>query len=124
MGLLLKSEVKLKKEKVPINTPGMVGFRTETLSPEILLAIIVAQGVWERSGVRDLTITSLLDGEHSVNSLHYRGKAVDLRTKGTGLSRRLFEALRAALPASLYDVILEDKDGVNEHIHVEYDPKG
>lgn len=123
MGLLLKSDVRLRKEKVPINQPGVVGFKTENLGPEILLAIIIAQGVWEKSGVRDLTITSLLDGVHSTNSLHYRGKAADLRTKGTGISRRLFEALRAALPASLYDVILEDKDGPSEHIHIEYDPK-
>jgi hypothetical protein len=93
------------------------------LQPEILLAIMIADGVYASCGVRDLMITSLLDGVHSTNSLHYKGLAVDLRTKGTGLAQRLFDGVRKALPSTLYDVILENKDQENEHIHIEYDPK-
>src|SRR5512143_496945 len=73
---------------------------------EILLAIMVAEGIWRRYDL-DLMITSLYDGTHMTGSLHYKGLAVDLRTKGTNLSDRLFKDVRAALPVSLYDVLLE-----------------
>jgi hypothetical protein len=93
-----------------------------SVSTEILLALMVADGVWKRNGINELTVTSLLDGVHSPKSLHYEGKAMDLRTKGTGMMERLFQELKRALPPG-YDVVLEDKEGVNEHIHVEWDPR-
>lgn len=99
------------------------GDKVYGISPEIVLALQIAEGVWEENGVHTLVVTSLLDGTHSEKSLHYVGKAVDLRTKGTGLTRRLVEALRKALPLG-YDLVLEDENGGNEHCHVEWDFKG
>lgn len=93
------------------------GVEAKGLQPEILLAVIAAQHIYSEKGY-GLVITSLLDGKHSANSLHYKGLAVDLRIRhlpqGTAnvITHELSEAL-----GSEYDVILED-----DHIHVEFDP--
>ncbi len=115
--------INLKSNVLPAKVVENHGqpFTYEVTTP-ILLALMVADGVWGRNGIRELTVTSLLDGVHSTKSLHYRGYAIDLRTKGTGLAERLFQELQRALPSD-YDVVLEDKDGENEHIHIEWDPK-
>ena len=42
--------------------------------------LIVADGIWH-SLKQELVVTSGLDGTHSVKSLHYCGKAVDLCTR-------------------------------------------
>lgn len=65
----------------------------------------------------DMVITSLNDGKHMVGSLHYEGKAADLRIWGlkdpAAVEKRI-----AILVGTDFDVILE-----KDHIHVEYDPK-
>lgn len=61
----------------------------------------------------ELVITSGKDGIHGINSLHYEGKAVDLRTWN------VLDALVKQLKAHLgpdYDVILE-----KDHVHIEID---
>lgn len=67
----------------------------------------------------EITITSAKDGKHSANSLHYEGKAVDIRTwdmkPGTIKSTARVIADRLG---GKYDVVVE-----NNHIHIEYDPK-
>lgn len=117
--------LQLKSDVLPSRTmKGADGKPVQVrLQPEILLAVIIIQEVYRENNVKDMMVTSICDGEHMAGSFHYKGLAVDIRTKGTGISRRLFEGVRKALPANLYDVILEDKDGLNEHLHVEYDPK-
>lgn len=91
--------------------------RVRGISNEILLAIMVAQSVFE-AFQKDLTITSITDGDHKAGSLHHTGEAVDLRSRdidGTVLMQILTQ-LRAQLGGS-FDVVLE-----KDHIHVEYDP--
>ena len=63
----------------------------------------------------ELVITSGKDGKHGDNSLHYQGKAVDLRIWNVleTLVNRLKEHL-----GPQYDVVLE-----KDNIHVELDPK-
>ena len=66
------------------------------------------------------TITSAVDGKHSVNSLHYDGAALDIRIKdiSTDIAVQLFvEAIKEHLTSD-YDVVLE-----GNHIHVEWQPK-
>lgn len=89
------------------------------LSPEILLALLVAESLFTEYGY-DLTVTSLKDGRHSTNSLHYIGHAVDIRTMFIPLSRvsEIHSELRSELPKDQYDVILEPT-----HIHIEFQPK-
>ena len=88
---------------------------------EIVLAIQVAQGIYAEYGY-DCVITSLFEGKHGIDSLHYRDKvcrAVDLRINHlpNELVKPIMTDLRVALPLH-YDVILE-----KDHIHLEYDRK-
>lgn len=89
------------------------------IMPQMAVAYTVAcQVYWERCQVR-CVITSASDGVHGPNSLHYKGKALDLRTNN--IPRHALPALHADLKAALgpqFDVVLE-----SDHIHVEWDPK-
>lgn len=91
------------------------GVRVSTLKPEIVLAIMIARDLWLEQA-QALTITSGIEGQHKVGSLHYAGLAVDLRLP-TANKERMVAQLAIRLGAE-YDVVLE-----SDHIHVEYDPK-
>jgi hypothetical protein len=71
----------------------------------------------------DTVITSANDSQHMAESLHYRGAALDFRTKHTGRSKAIADAVQKVLAPLGFDVLLEDAGGENEHLHVEYDPK-
>lgn len=69
----------------------------------------------------EVVITSACDGTHSAGSLHYEGKALDLRCSvAWGFSTADCQAIEAMMAERLgtgYDVVLE-----STHLHVEYDP--
>ena len=67
---------------------------------------------------QELVVTSVMDGVHSKNSLHYKGLAFDTRTWyfTKSVLEDLLVCLRIAL-GSDYDVVLE-----KDHFHIEYDP--
>lgn len=69
-------------------------------------------------------ITSGRDGLHKAGSLHYVGRAIDLRTRDLTDAEgdALVTALRWRLPRQ-YDVVDERTKAGAPHIHVEYDPK-
>jgi len=95
------------------------GVTLNGIQPELLLAIWVIEQCFSDSNLRT-TITSLTDGEHSKDSLHYVGLAVDVRiwdlvTKVD--QEEMCIRLRKALGKES-DVVLE-----STHIHVEFDPK-
>ena len=90
------------------------------LQPQIVLAIQVAEAVWQKYGADVLWITSVNDSGHKRDSFHYEGRAVDLRVRH--LPKPLWETVRNELSAALgpeFDVILELDP---PHVHVEYDP--
>ncbi len=94
------------------------GVNPTGLKPEILLAIIVSQSIYHRYGY-ELTLTSITDGAHNKNSLHYVGLAVDLRIRNIThepMRREICDEISDSL-GSNYDVILEPT-----HIHIEYQP--
>lgn len=102
------------------------GVQISSMHPMLLEAILIAQEVYLDAG-QAFTITSLTDGVHSSNSLHYKGRAADLRTRDLkGLAPdKLAALIRAKLAdfslgegfaQSPYDVVLE-----KDHIHVEID---
>lgn len=93
------------------------GTRISGISPEIVLALILTERVFQRFGA-ELVITSITDGTHSANSLHYKGLAFDARTRDIEKSKLkdLAEQVHAAL-GDEFDVVLED-----DHLHVELDP--
>ena len=98
--------------------------KVDGVKPEILLALLVAYDVWANFG-HTLTVTSCNDSTHKQGSFHYKGWAVDLRTKDLPTLARKKEII-AALEERLtkdYDVVFEDEGGSNEHIHLEYDLK-
>ena len=86
---------------------------------EIGYAVGVASGVFAAHG-KECIVTSLNDGKHSANSLHYSGKAVDLRTNHLTVPERdqIFAKLRSLLEPLGYDVLFE-----GDHFHLEHDPK-
>ncbi len=87
------------------------------LAPQMILAYVIAQRIYNRNG-HECVITSAVEGKHGNHSHHYKGCAIDLRTRD--LSRRdriiIAEQIRSAL-GSEYQVVLED-----DHLHIEFDP--
>jgi hypothetical protein len=95
------------------------GVRVAGMSPEALLAIVVAESVYaEFNESKQCVVTSVTDGQHKAGSLHHTGRAVDLRNPSNGgLIGSIVAMLRSRLGAD-YDVIPEV-----DHIHIEHDPK-
>jgi hypothetical protein len=85
---------------------------------KIVYAVSIADTLSKEISGKEITITSLLDGVHSKNSLHYSGNAFDLRVwyYTEKQKKALVEKLTLALGKD-FDVIDE-----GDHIHVEFDP--
>lgn len=101
------------------------GVKLTDLQPMTVCGMVVVQNQYERTGA-ELVITSCNDSQHSTSSRHYKGLAFDCRTKGV-MAREMVQPLAISIREALgaeWDVILEDWNEDNEHIHVEYDPKG
>jgi len=98
--------------------PGVI--LGDQLSPHLVLAMWVADQTYRAHLVAsECVITSVADGKHGTNSLHYKGRAIDLRTREIppGVRPALFAELRGRLRPIGFDVIDE-----GDHFHVEYDP--
>ena len=86
------------------------------LTPQMAIAYTIACRCY---GQYDCVITSASDGKHGPNSLHYKGQALDLRTRhlnGQGL-QAVFHKLKDSLGPQ-FDVVMEAT-----HFHIEWDPK-
>lgn len=104
------------------------GVRLKGVQPPIAIAINVVHSLWVREFGDPIpcVVTSLTDGKHKDNSLHYIGLAVDFRTKNIARGNACLEDFAAEIRNALggdFDVILEGVGTPNEHLHVEYDPK-
>lgn len=106
--------------------------RLDNLQPQLVVAMTVSYLVCAKYDTECL-INSCNDGKHSNTSLHYSGNAFDLDTHDTDAQGNRFckfpidglqlaAEIQAALPPD-FDVIFEHTPG-NEHIHLEYQPKG
>jgi len=98
------------------------GVDLSNLAPQMAVAYTIACGVYAKhtgNTFGQCVITSASDGVHSPNSLHYSGKALDLRTKHLipAVVPFLVRDLKLAL-GEQFDVVLE-----TDHIHLEFDPK-
>ena len=85
------------------------------LVPELVMQLPSIDQIYADEYHTELVITSGKDGIHGKGSLHYEGKAVDLRTWNVLVS--LVSRLQAELGPN-FEVVLE-----KDHIHVEYDPQ-
>lgn len=94
------------------------GVRITGMRPEILLAAVAAERVYEEAG-HSFTITACLDGKHTTGSLHYAGAAIDVRTRDIALAevQKLLVRIKECLGGD-FDVLLEV-----DHIHIEFQPK-
>lgn len=100
------------------------GVRATGLRPEMLLGLCVADTIYTKYGL-SMTVTSLNDSTHGMTSLHYAGCAADLRTKDIPENidpQKIVAEIKAALGID-YDVILENAGELNEHAHLEYQPR-
>ena len=92
------------------------------MDARLLVALSTVEQVFkQRPHVGEPVITSMADGEHSSNSYHYKGRAFDIRTKGTGSATWIHHELKIRLAHLGFDVVLEDLGEANEHIHIEID---
>jgi hypothetical protein len=94
------------------------GVDVEGLQPEMVLAVALVKPIIEWYGT-DFVITSALDGKHSANSLHYKGRALDIRHWGVPAPLRpeCVKKMQTALGGQ-YDVVAEAT-----HFHIEFDVK-
>ena len=94
------------------------GVRITGMRPEILLAAVAAERVYDEAG-HDFTITACVDGKHMVGSLHYAGAAIDVRTRDIPLAdvQKLIARIKACLGDD-FDVLLEV-----DYLHIEFEPK-
>jgi len=94
------------------------GVKLTNLQPQILLAIMVVDGIYSKHG-KELVITSLDDSKHGSATLHGKGLAFDCRTSYflNGEPERVVNEIRAKLGTD-FDVLFE-----GDHIHCEYDAK-
>jgi hypothetical protein len=94
------------------------GVRIIGMRPEILLAAVVAERVYEEAG-HDFTITAGIDGKHMAGSLHYAGAAIDVRTRDLPAADlpKIIARVKECL-GSDFDALLE-----GDHIHIEFQPK-
>ena len=90
------------------------------LTPQMAVAYSIAQQIYHEVAGQRCVITSASDGKHMPNSLHYKGKALDLRTNNLRPEQvhPVFVALKEALHPGQFDVVLE-----SGHIHCEFDYK-
>ena len=94
------------------------GVRPHGLAPEIMLGISICHQIFLARGL-ELVITSLVDGKHSVGSLHYVGHAADFRT------RNIEPEDVQTIAQECRDNLGDDYDFVVEknHYHMEFQPK-
>ena len=95
------------------------GVRLTDLSPQMVFAAMVVDAVYRKHDIVDCVVTSGSDGEHSTNSWHYTGRALDFRTRN--VPELIRNAVAQEISVSLgenYYVVLEAT-----HLHCEYDPK-
>lgn len=104
--------------------------RLDGLQPQMVIALLVVMGEFELY-TKEVMITAANDSQHMPTSLHAKGRALDFRTHDilpmmpqnnrTITLNQLKKKLQSVLHG--YDVVLEDINTPNEHLHIEWDPK-
>lgn len=84
---------------------------------QLLLLIARLINCASQFGLDSVAITEATGGKHKPGSLHYEGRAIDVRTAGIADKAGFLKALKAYYGPS-YDVIDE-----GDHFHIEWDPK-
>lgn len=95
------------------------GVSLRKLSPQATLLAVVMDQIYQANGIRDCVITSGDDGKHRPDSKHYKGDALDFRTRDLTSAKqvKVVAEARAALGRH-FDIVLE-----SDHVHAEFDVK-
>lgn len=94
------------------------------IRPELVMAALLLDSLWQREFGFEATITSCTDGQHGVHSLHPKGYAIDLRTRNLDPGEvPLLKAKVLDILGPEFDVVLEHLGEPEEHLHAEFDPK-
>lgn len=94
------------------------GVDIKKVQPEIVIGIAIVASCFADLKYH-CTVTACRDGKHMEGSLHYKGFAVDIRSRdirnenGAALMATCKEALGAQ-----FDLVIE-----SDHWHLEFDPK-
>ena len=94
------------------------GVRLSGLRPELAVALVALHDIYNSQGAA-LVITSGVEGKHSMGSGHYRGCALDLRTRDLSSQQVATVLKRAREQLGLDFLVLQEAD----HIHVEFKPQ-
>lgn len=96
------------------------GVKFDGLCPEMWYALGVIDECYKQVADKELVVTAALDGKHHDNSLHYKGKAVDCRTRDLNPQQKqaLFNYVNNRLNPIGFDVVFEE-----DHLHAEFQPK-
>lgn len=92
---------------------------------ELLLALFIVDQVMKEQG-QEAVITSGSEEttRHGKTSLHYDGDAVDISSKRFNKPNKVLGLCKVALGYNPdIDIILEYEGQVNEHFHMEWQPK-
>lgn len=94
------------------------GVRIHGIRPEIILAIHIIDGIYNKFG-QELVITSGIEGKHSETSDHYKGMAVDCRTRYFSEleKQEVFKEVTGAIGDDFYTLLHET------HLHISYRPR-
>lgn len=100
------------------------GASIRRLQPEMSVAHTVVASIFTAHGL-DTVITEGTGGVHGRASKHYVGYALDYRTKHVprNVLGQLIRVVRESLGVE-FDVVFESEGEDNEHLHIEFDPKG
>lgn len=98
------------------------GVNKTEVAAEIWFALGVAARVHRVLIGNALVVTAMRDGNHMANSLHFLGRAADIRTVdiGPAAAKAFYQQIWDALHPLGFDVVNETTP---PHIHIEYDPK-
>ena len=95
--------------------PGVQFHHISFMYPQIMQMVYIAQKMAPDG--YEITVTSGCDGKHKVNSSHYKGKAIDIRTRDFPKDKSLTvwrDRIERAL-GSCYFVLLEI-----DHLHLQW----
>ncbi len=100
-----------------------LGVDLRGLNPVWGIAFPIILRVFHRNGY-ECVVTSANDGKHGPNSWHYKGRALDLRTKHIAPHEKasIVKQVKDDLGPQ-FDVVYESAGLENEHLHIEFDPK-
>src|SRR2546428_1656345 len=94
--------------------------RLKGLQSEMVVALDITDSIYLLYSISECWVTSACDGVHEEYSPHYQGRAVDIRTHNVDPAK--LATVQLAIQEALgpeFQVILEDKGGLNEHFHVQ-----